>query len=43
MLNRFAALAACSLVPLTTAPLAVADPPAERPGAAAGHRRRRLR
>src|SRR4029077_5118873 len=33
MLNRFAALAACSLVPLTTAPMAVADPPADDPGA----------
>ena len=32
MLNRFAALAACSLVPLTTAPMAVADPPADDPG-----------
>src|ERR1700754_3063037 len=32
MLNRFAALAACSLVPLGTAPMAVADPPADDPG-----------
>jgi hypothetical protein len=32
MLNRFAALAVCSLVPLGTAPLALADPPAEDPG-----------
>jgi hypothetical protein len=32
MLNRFAALAACSLLPLGTAPLALADPPAEDPG-----------
>jgi hypothetical protein len=32
MLNRFAALAACSLIPLSTAPLAVADPPADDPG-----------
>jgi hypothetical protein len=28
MLNRFAALAACSLIPLGTAPIALADPPA---------------
>jgi hypothetical protein len=32
MLNRFAALAACSLIPLGTAPIALADPPAEDPG-----------
>ena len=32
MLNRFAALAACSLIPLGTAPLALADPPADDPG-----------
>jgi hypothetical protein len=29
MLNRFAALAACSLIPLGTAPIALADPPAD--------------
>src|SRR6185369_16460369 len=28
MFNRFAALAACMLIPLGTAPLALADPPA---------------
>ena len=32
MLNRFAALAACSLIPLGTAPIALADPPADDPG-----------
>jgi hypothetical protein len=32
MLNRFAALAVCSLVPLGTAPLALADPPADDAG-----------
>jgi hypothetical protein len=32
MLNRFAALAAASLIPLSTAPLALADPPADDPG-----------
>jgi hypothetical protein len=32
MLNRFAALAACSLIPLGTAPIALADPPAEDVG-----------
>jgi hypothetical protein len=32
MLNRFAALAVCSLVPLGTAPMALADPPADDPG-----------
>ena len=32
MLNRFAALAACSLLPLGTAPLALADPPADDAG-----------
>ena len=32
MLNRFAALAACTLIPLATAPMAVADPPADDPG-----------
>ena len=32
MLNRFAALAACSLIPLGTAPIAFADPPADDPG-----------
>src|SRR5262245_35407062 len=35
MLNRFAALAACSLIPLATAPIALADPPpapADDPG-----------
>jgi hypothetical protein len=32
MLNRVAALAACSLIPLGTAPLALADPPADDPG-----------
>jgi hypothetical protein len=32
MLNRFAALAVCSLIPLGTAPIALADPPAEDPG-----------
>ena len=32
MLNRFAALAACTLLPLGTAPVALADPPAEDPG-----------
>jgi hypothetical protein len=33
MLNRFAALAACTLLPLGTAPIALADPPpAEDPG-----------
>jgi MspA len=32
MVNRFAALAACSLIPLGTAPIAVADPPADDPG-----------
>jgi MspA len=31
MLNRFAALAACALLPLGTAPLALADPPADPP------------
>jgi len=32
MLNRFAALAACSLIPLGTAPVALADPPADDAG-----------
>jgi MspA len=32
MLNRFAALAAASLIPLSTAPIALADPPADDPG-----------
>jgi hypothetical protein len=32
MLNRFAALAACSLIPLGTAPIALADPPADDVG-----------
>jgi len=32
MLNRFAALAACTLLPLGTAPIALADPPADDPG-----------
>jgi MspA len=32
MLNRVAALAACSLLPLGTAPLALADPPADDAG-----------
>jgi hypothetical protein len=32
MLNRFAALAACSLIPLGSAPLALADPPPDDPG-----------
>jgi hypothetical protein len=32
MLNRFAALAACSLIPLGAAPIALADPPADDPG-----------
>jgi hypothetical protein len=32
MLNRFAVLAACSMIPLGTAPIALADPPAEDPG-----------
>ena len=32
MLNRVAALAACSLIPLGTAPLALADPPADDAG-----------
>jgi hypothetical protein len=32
MLNRFAALAACTLLPFGTAPLALADPPADDPG-----------
>jgi MspA len=32
MLNRVAALAACSLIPLGTAPIALADPPADDPG-----------
>ena len=32
MLNRFAALAACTLLPLGTAPVALADPPADDPG-----------
>jgi hypothetical protein len=32
MLNRLAALAACSLIPLGTAPIALADPPADDPG-----------
>jgi hypothetical protein len=32
MVNRFAALAVCSLVPLGTAPMALADPPADDPG-----------
>ncbi|MDT5015765.1 MAG: hypothetical protein QOD39_1925 [Mycobacterium sp.] len=32
MLNRFAALAACSLIPVASAPLAAAQPPAEDPG-----------
>src|SRR4051812_50084254 len=32
MLNRFAALAACSLIPLGTAPIAAADPPADDVG-----------
>jgi hypothetical protein len=32
MLNRFATLAACSLIPLGTAPIALADPPADDVG-----------
>jgi hypothetical protein len=32
MLNRFAALAAASLIPLSTAPIALADPPPDDPG-----------
>jgi hypothetical protein len=32
MLNRFATLAVCSLIPLGTAPIALADPPADDPG-----------
>lgn len=32
MLNRFAALASCSLIAVGTAPFALADPPAEDPG-----------
>ena len=32
MLNRFAALAACSLIPFGTAPVALADPPADDAG-----------
>jgi hypothetical protein len=32
MLTRFSALAACTMIPLATAPLALADPPAEDPG-----------
>jgi hypothetical protein len=32
MLNRIAALAACMLIPVGTAPLALADPPADDPG-----------
>ena len=32
MLNRFAALAAASLIPLGSAPIALADPPADDPG-----------
>jgi hypothetical protein len=32
MLNRLAALAACSLIPLGTAPIALADPPADDAG-----------
>ena len=32
MLNRFAALAVCTLLPLGTAPLALADPPADDAG-----------
>jgi MspA len=32
MLNRFAALAACSLIPLGTAPIALAEPPADDAG-----------
>jgi hypothetical protein len=32
MVNRFAALAVCSLIPLGTAPIALADPPADDPG-----------
>jgi hypothetical protein len=32
MLNRFAALAACSLFPLATAPIALAEPPVDDPG-----------
>ncbi len=32
MLNRLAALAVCSLIPLGTAPIALADPPADDPG-----------
>jgi len=32
MLNRVAALAACSLIPLGAAPIALADPPADDPG-----------
>jgi hypothetical protein len=32
MLNRFAALVACSLIPLGTSPIALADPPADDPG-----------
>jgi hypothetical protein len=32
MLNRLAALAACSLFPLATAPIALAEPPVDDPG-----------
>jgi hypothetical protein len=32
MLNRLAALAACSLIPLGAAPIALADPPTDDPG-----------
>jgi hypothetical protein len=32
MLNRFAVLATCMLIPVGTAPLALADPPADDPG-----------
>jgi hypothetical protein len=32
MLNRFALMAACILIPVATAPVALADPPADDPG-----------
>ena len=32
MLNRFATLATCMLIPLGIAPVALADPPADDPG-----------
>ncbi len=42
MLNRFAALAACLLIPLGTAPIALAEPPVGDVRPAAGHRRGRV-